>query len=96
MLLKNSQSFVSNDPGDPPLDVSGFENGYLTTEELCVLQLVKKELVTAVQHTFCTQFHLAGWFDAKLCVKCTSHGCYRLFFHRLQNTPTPVLGRGPD
>jgi uncharacterized membrane protein len=36
----------------------------------CVLQLTKKESVTAVQHAFCTQFHLAGWFHVKLCVKC--------------------------
>jgi hypothetical protein len=60
---ENTQSFVSNDPGDccccaPPLDATSFENGYPTAEELCVVQLAKKESVTAVQHAFRTQFHM--------------------------------------
>jgi hypothetical protein len=61
---KNSQSFVSNDPGDrccccaPPLDATSFENGYPQQRSWCVLQLAKKESVTAVQRAFPTQFHM--------------------------------------
>jgi hypothetical protein len=73
-----------------PLDATSFENGYPTTEEL-LYSAAKKESVTAVQRAFCTQIHLTGWFRMKLCVKCTSHSCHRLFLHCLQNTSTPLL-----
>jgi hypothetical protein len=33
----------------------------------------------------------AGWIHVKLCAKCTLNSCYRIFLHKLQNTPTPQL-----
>jgi hypothetical protein len=58
--IKNTRSFVSNDPGDccccaPPLVATSFENGYPTTEEL-VCSAVSEEIVrnscaTCISHT---------------------------------------------
>jgi hypothetical protein len=55
---KNTQTFVSNGPGDccaPPLDVTSFQNGYPTTKEL-VCSAVSEERVcdscaTCISHT---------------------------------------------
>jgi hypothetical protein len=55
---RNSQRFVSHDPGDccccaPPPDATSFENG--NPHNRVVLQSAKKESITAMQHAFRTQ-----------------------------------------
>jgi hypothetical protein len=56
---KNTESFVSNDPGDfcraPPLVL---KMATPQRRSWCVLQLVKKESATAVQRAFRTHFHM--------------------------------------
>jgi hypothetical protein len=45
-------------PPPPPIDATSFENGYSQQMSWCVLQLVNKESVTAVQRALRTQFHM--------------------------------------
>jgi hypothetical protein len=40
------------------LDATSFENGYPTTESLCVMLFAKKQSVIAVQRAFRTQCHM--------------------------------------
>jgi hypothetical protein len=67
----------------PKLDATSFDNGYSKTEELVCSAINEERVCNSSARAFRTQFHSAGWFNVKLCTKCTLHSCYRRFLRYL-------------